>query len=284
MVLSVIVTYNGEKYIEDCLDSLRNQTSKTDILLVDNASSDHTINIVKNGYPEVKILELEHNSGFAHGNNVGIRYALEHQYEYVLLLNEDTISDSKLVEVMLKEADSNTAVIPKIYMDAALTKVWYAAGKMDFEQRIAINCQKEFVDVPMEVSFMTGCCMLIHTDIWRKVGMFDEDFFMYYEDTDLSLRMHKNNIHMMYTPNTYIWHRIQGKKEKHYYVYYMERNKLYFFRKHKEVFRYPFLKMIMDEIISIFLCADVYSVVFRKYKVQGLIDFIRNRMGKKVFT
>lgn len=279
MVLAIIVTYNGEKYIDDCVKSLIAQTRKVDILLVDNASSDDTCNIVRNKYPEIKIIDIGYNSGFAHANNTGMQYAIDKGYEYVMLINEDTVSDRFLVEKLIKAADENTAVIPKIYMNGLLSKVWYGAGKIDFENCIAINCQEEFIEQMMEVSFMTGCCMLIHTGILRRVGMFDEDFFMYYEDTDLSLRFYENNIRMIYIPDTFVWHRVQGKIGKGYYAYYMERNWLLFLKKHVKTFHCSITQIVIKELYHIIFTPDIYTVAFKKYKLKGIIDFIANKTG-----
>lgn len=280
MILTIIVTYNGEKYIEDCIDSLQNQTCKTDILVVDNDSVDHTCETIEKKYPQVKLLKLGYNSGFAHANNVGIQYAMEQGYEYVLLINEDTVGDQFLVQELLRHADSKTAVIPKIYMNGSKTKVWYAAGKLDFEKCRAINCQGDLVNRETEVTFMTGCCMFIHTDIFREIGLFDENYFMYYEDTDLSLRMYRHHIKMIYIPSTYVWHRMQGKTEKPYYAYYMTRNKLYFLRKHVEVFRRSVCGIVLDEIFRIVFRPDVYTKTFAQYQLKGIRDFLKKRMGR----
>lgn len=281
MVLTIIVTYNGEKYIEDCIDSLWKQTCRTDILVVDNASVDLTCEILETKYPQVKLMELGHNSGFAHANNVGIQYAAEHGYEYVLLINEDTVADRCLVEELLKHADSRTAVIPKIYKNGSRTKIWYAAGELDFEKCRAVNCREELADRLTEITFMTGCCMLIHTDVFCETGLFDENYFMYYEDTDLSLRMYQHKIKMRYVPDTYVWHRLQGKTEKPYYAYYMTRNRLYFLKKHVEIFGRGIYKAILEEIFGKFFHPDIYTKTFAKYRIKGVWDFVKNRMGMR---
>lgn len=281
MILTIIVTYNGEKYIEDCIDSLQNQTCKTDILVVDNASADHTCELIEGKYPQVKLLSLGYNSGFAHANNVGIQYALEQGYEYVLLINEDTVADCILVQELLKYADCRTAVIPKIYMNGSKTKVWYAAGKLDFEKCRAINCQDNLIDRLTEVTFMTGCCMFIHTEVFREVGLFDENYFMYYEDTDLSLRMYKHKIKMIYVPDTYVWHRLQGKNEKPYYAYYMIRNKLYFINKHAEMFRQGSIRTAFLEFARIMFHPDIYTKTFARYQLKGMGDFFKKKMGMR---
>lgn len=283
-VLTIIVTYNGEKYIEDCIDSLLAQTQETDILLVDNSSTDDTRKIVQGKYPLINMINVGFNSGFAHANNVGIEYAINNEYEYVMLINEDTVSDNKLVETLMKSADPQTAVIPRIYMDGALAKTWYAAGKMDFEKKQAVNYQENLADQETEVSFMTGCCMFIHTDIFRKIGLFDENYFMYYEDTDLSLRMYLQNIRMRYIPNTYVWHRIQGKKQRGYYMYYMERNRLYFLKKYAKIFQCNTFILVIEELWKMLLFPDIYMIAFSRYQLKGLVDFARNkmRMMKKI--
>lgn len=280
MILTIIVTYNGEKYIEDCLASLQGQTHQTDILVVDNDSADQTCEIIEKNYPQVKLLKLGCNSGFAHANNVGIQYAMEQGYEYVLLINEDTVADPSLIQKLLKYADNKTAVIPLIYMNGSKTKVWYAAGKLDFEKCRVINCQENLKSRVTEVTFMTGCCMFIHTDVFREVGLFDENFFMYYEDTDLSLRMYEHQIKMLYVPDTYVWHRLQGKTKKPYYAYYMTRNKLYFLKKHAGAFQRSIYRIVFDEIFRIIFHPDAYTKAFAKYQLKGIRDFLKKRMGR----
>lgn len=280
MILTIIVTYNGEKYIEDCLASLQSQTHQTDILVVDNDSVDQTCEIIEKNYPQVKVLKLGYNSGFAHANNVGIQYAMEQGYEYVLLINEDTVADQYLIQELLRYADNKTAVIPQIYMNGSKTKVWYAAGKLDFEKCRAINCQENLKNKVTEVTFMTGCCMFIHMDVLREVGLFDEKFFMYYEDTDLSLRMYKHQIRMLYVPDTYVWHRLQGRTRKPYYAYYMTRNKLYFLKKHAGVFQRSIYRLAFDEVFRIIFRPDAYTKAFAKYQLKGIWDFLKKRMGR----
>lgn len=280
MVLTIIVTYNGEKYIEDCMNSLLMQTQKTDILLVDNDSSDMTCKIVQEKYPQVTIIHVGFNSGFAHANNMGIQYAIDKKYEYIMLLNEDTVADKKLVENLMKYADRRTAVVPKIYKNGSLSKVWYAAGKMDFKNGKAINCQKEFVNQMTEVSFMTGCCMLVHTEIFREIGLFDENYYLYYEDTDLSLRMYIHNIRMLYVPDVYVWHRMMGRETRGYYTYYMERNRLFLLKKYEKYFQCSVWRLIGNDLWKIIFKPDVYMAFMSGYRLRGIIDFLKNRMGK----
>lgn len=279
MILTIIVTYNGEEYIEDCINSMQRQTYQTDILVVDNGSADNTCKLIEEGYPQVKLIRNEKNTGFAGANNIGIRYAMEHGYEYVLLLNEDTVSDRFLVQRLLEQADFHTAVIPKIYSNGSLTKVWYAAGGLNFEEGDSINCQEEFMDEVVEVNFMTGCCMLLPTIVFSEIGLLDENYFMYYEDTDLSIRLYEHQVKMLYIPYTYVWHRLQGRIMKPCVAYYGIRNRLYFMKKHSGTFRKRICKVMINEIARNIFCHDIYVRAFRRYRLKGIWDFARGHMG-----
>lgn len=89
-VVVVIVTYNGTEWIEECLHSLRNSTLECTIIVVDNNSSDHTLDIIRDQFPAIKTIPQDTNLGFGRANNIGISYALKQRTEYVFLLNQDT--------------------------------------------------------------------------------------------------------------------------------------------------------------------------------------------------
>jgi hypothetical protein len=281
-VLALIVTYNGENYIEDCLKSLLQQTISIDILVVDNASEDRTRKIIDEYFTNVKLINVGYNSGFAHANNIGLKYAIDENYDYVLMINEDTIAEKTLVSELIKNANNNTATIPKIFSDPFKKTIWYAAGNIDFKTCKASNVQDEYryTDQCLNVNFMTGCCMLLHTAIIKKVGFFDEDFFMYYEDTDLSLRMYENGINMIYVPSTSIWHRIQNRRFRPYQMYYIMRNRLYWIIKHKGCFQKSCFSIILSEIKRMVTKPNVYDITFIQYQTKGIVDFIKGKKGK----
>lgn len=278
-ILGIVVTYNGEAYIEDCLNSLEHQMFPIDILVVDNDSKDNTREMIEKYFPHVKVINIGYNSGFAHANNVGMQYAIERNYDYVLLINEDIHAEKELVYVLMKYADTNTAVIPKIYSDPFYKSVWYGAGKIDFKTCMASNVQRECIDKCVRVNFMTGCCMLLHTNIIKKIGYFDESFFMYYEDTDLSLRMYENDVNMLYVPYTHIWHRVQNRKDKQYKIYYMTRNRLLWIKKHRKCFKKGCIMLALLEIKRILFEPTINDTIWKKYKIKGICDFFKGKKG-----
>ena len=88
-ILTIVVTYNGLKWMDSCLESLRRSECPTDVMLIDNCSTDGTPDYVKEHFPEVNLVQSDANLGFGQANNVGLKYALEHCYDYVYLLNQD---------------------------------------------------------------------------------------------------------------------------------------------------------------------------------------------------
>ena len=240
LILAILVTYNSEIYIEKCIQSLKNQTyTSIDILVVDNASTDNTVKIIRDKYKEIKIIECEYNTGFAKGNNLGLEYAIKKKYDYTLIINEDVVVDKNLVQNLLKYANETTVVAPDIYSDLVLENLWYSNGYMDFEKGIAANVTyRNDTTLVNDVSFISGCCELVHTDIWKKIGGFSEEYFLYYEDVDLSMKMILNHISMRCTHETWVWHRIKSSGRKPYYYYYMARNRFLFLKKYQRQFKH----------------------------------------------
>ncbi len=283
-VAVVLVNYNGEKYCKKCIDSIMNQTyPDIDIIFVDNASGDGSVSMVKKEFPHVKVMALKENMGFTGGNNIGIKKAIERQAEYLLLLNTDTeLMDCNMVSRMAEEADENTAVIPAIYSDRQKKAIWYTGGKMDRKNAVFWNTGNyDNANSTVYVSYMVGCCMFIHKNIFAKVGLFDESFFLYCEDGELSVRMYRAGVKMKYLPDVWVWHKVQFRKSGSYYIYYFNRNYYYTLDKHKGYFGVTVKECILKDIKVIkknFYSADFYK---NKYIIMAIIDYLLKRMGRR---
>jgi len=283
-VAVLLVNYNGERYISQCVESIRAQSYKNfDIILVDNHSTDKSIDIIMNQYHDVKLIRRYKNEGFAFGNNVGIRYAIQNGYDYILLLNVDTEVDKKLIEVLLKYASNDTAVIPIIYSDRTHNNVCYAGGYLDLITGLADGAYLRHANKISDVTFMSGCCMLIHKNIWHKIGDFDEKYFLYYEDVDLCLRMTNHHVKMLYVPETWVYHKVGFRGMRKHEVYYMMRNQLYFMKKFKKQIKLSLTKTIYKAIKEKVIFANIYYYPFRKYVILGIWDFILKKMDCKQF-
>lgn len=281
-VTILLVNYNGKKYLEKCIESLYRQTYlNMSILIVDNCSDDGSVKFLKDRYPNIETIVCPQNYGFAKGNNIGIRYALDCGTDYVMLLNIDTTVDAHLLEYLMQEADQDTVTVPTIYYDKRYMKIWYAGGEMDYVKGDSSHILKGGNRVVQEVSFACGCCVLIHKKIIEKTGLFDENFYLYYEDTDWSLRCIKEGIKIKYVPRAKMWHKIGGsggKKGELLKTYYMTRNQLYFVKKHQDFIQMNTLKRTVQIMKDSF--SENTEKEKRKYIWHGIRDFYRGKMGR----
>lgn len=259
----IILNFNGAKDTFVCLESIQKlQTPNYKLLtiVVDNGSKEKFKDSVsqrgeqssKIKIDELKILRTEENLGFSGGNNIGIRYALNHGADYVVVLNNDTILDKNLITELLHVADSDKKIgiaSPKIYFaegheyhkdryqKAQKGKViWYAGGIMDWQNVIGFHRGVDEVDngqydTTDKTEFSTGCCMLVKKEVFEKVGYFDEKYFLYYEDADLSMRAKSAGFTIMYAPKAVVWHLNAGSVGGSGSIlqdYYTTRNRLIF--------------------------------------------------------
>ena len=226
-VLTVVLNFNSQKYIGECLDSLIK--TKTEILLVEGGSTDNSVEYLKTNYSELKLISTNKNLGYAGGNNVGLKYALEHKYDFVWIVNPDIVVDSKALDEAMKviTKDDRTAVVAsKVYFAPGfefhknryskkeLGKViWYAGGDNDWKNVFATHygmneVDKGQFDKEREVGHATGSSMLIRCETLKVTGIIDEKYFLYYEENDLCQRIRKAGFKLMYAPRSVVWHKV----------------------------------------------------------------------------
>lgn len=190
----IVITFNGKHHLERCLPSLLNTDySNFQIVLLDNASTDNTSEYVRRAYPNVRILRNPHNYGFAKGNNVAMAVALEDGAQYVLLLNDDT--------VILDPDWLNQAIV--------VAEKGPDIGMVGFD--ITADLQKSCssnVEVK-EVDRIPGCALLIRCELLHHLGLFDEVYFAYGEESDLEARAIKAGYRLLEI-NSPLYHRGAG--------------------------------------------------------------------------
>ena len=234
LVSIIILNYNGLNDFKDCFESIYNSNyTNIELILIDNNSKDNSVRIIREKYNNVKIIELKKNYGFAEGNNIGI---IKAKGEYVVLLNLDTIVDKNWLSELVKVAQLSKKigiVGSKIYYDDDKTTINFAGSscdkygntrnigdkKFDYELVSQQNLKKSF--------YICGASILIKPDLYKKMKLFDPDYFMYYEDVDFCWRAWIFGYEVFYTNKSFIYHKIDRiakdfKKKK----YLSERNKL----------------------------------------------------------
>lgn len=251
----ILLNFNGEEDTIECLESLQklnNNGFNIKTIVVDNASDKKFEIRDKKFENDTKVLRSEVNLGFSGGNNLGIEYALKNNADYILILNNDTVVDKDLVKELLSvaEGDKNIGVtVPKIYFAKGceyhkarykteeLGKVlWYTGGEMDWKNIIGYHRGVDEVDhgqydTVSETQFATGNCMLIKREVLEKVGVFNDDYFLYYEDSDLNMRVKRAGYRILYVPTAIEWHKnasSTGGAGSILQDYYIARNRMLF--------------------------------------------------------
>ena len=235
----VILNHNGLRHLKDALPSiLRTNYSNYEIILVDNGSSDRSAEFVTRNFPSVKIVRSKCNIGAAGGYNLGISNA---KGEYVAILNNDIEVDCEWLQPLVKileESPGVAAVDAKYlnYYDRKRFDTSAAAGRyIDFVG----NCFTRGVDDEDrgqydEITRIFTCCTMFRREVFKEVGLFDQDFFYGFEDADLSWRMLLRGYQILYAPSSRIYHKVGGtsrtstrdKRHKPNFYFFWKRNKI----------------------------------------------------------
>lgn len=216
-VIIIIVTFNGMKWLETCLESCKNYN----VVIVDNGSTDDSVNFIKNNYNNVHVIELTENLGFGKANNIGISYALSQNAESVFLLNQDAylVDDvlEKLCDVQRKHYEYG--ILSPIHVNRTQDKLdFYFSNYVSntknpffYSDHVLKNKLREVYDVP----FVNAAAWLISKGCLEKVGGFDPLFFHYSEDNNYCQRVAYHGFKIGVIPKSYIIHdRKEGKPQK----------------------------------------------------------------------
>ena len=217
------------------------------LLLVDNGSTDNSFVDLKASFPEIEVLQTGKNLGYAGGNNRGIERALRADPDYVLILNNDTVIDpraiGKMVDVAEKAEGRVGGVVPKILYYDDPERIWYGGGEFSALRGLGIHWQEGHLDQSDRVeeahlvTFMTGACCLLSVEAVKELKGFDESFFAYVEDADLSLRMIQAGYQIYYQPEARILHRCPppGSPPSPFQIRQRDRNRRRIMRKHGSI-------------------------------------------------
>ena len=207
-VVVVVLNWNGWQDTLRCVASLETlQGVRARILLVDNGSTDGSVEQFKRHLPHIPLLESGGNLGFGGGCNVGIRHALESGAEYIWLVNNDADVAPDTLSAMVQLADTDTclgAVGSVIYDGQQRDRVQVWGGG---QVNVWLGTSRHRLG-PGHVDFLSGASLLLRAQALRSVGLFDSDrFFMYWEDTDLGFRLRRAGWKLAVAPQSHVWHR-----------------------------------------------------------------------------
>ena len=263
----LIPNWNSKKYIAECIESIVNQTySNFEIILIDNASTDNSVELVRERYPFVRIIQNITNLGFAGAVNIGIENA---SGKLVAILNQDAYADkdwlNHLVSVVC-ESDTIGAAAGKAYYwrdERQREDVFCTWSKVDPYTANVYNFSDN--EPTSKVDYVTGAGMMVNKDVIRKVGYLDTEYFLYFDETDWCARMIRARYDLVYVPDAIIWHVVSSSiSNPELKQYFMTRNRIRFALKNFDVRYIPGFML--------FFAVETARLLFRRRVRLGLTE------------
>jgi GT2 family glycosyltransferase len=244
-VYVLVLNWNNWKDTIECLASLESlDYGNRKVIVLDNGSTDGSVQRIRDKFPEVEVMELGENLGFGRGNNAGIRAALERGAEYVWLLNNDTTADPVALRAMVDVAEADPkvgAVGSAIYSTAEPEHLQaWGGGYVNFW----LGRSRHFLSAVSDekIEFLTAASLLLRRPVLESLGLFDEGFFMYWEDADYCFRLRRAGWRLAVAGESRVWHKEQGSigKKSALLDTYFNRSATLFFKKNAPI---PFLSI-----------------------------------------
>lgn len=211
-VAVILLNWRGAQDTIDCIVSLLSAgIDLRDIIVIDNNSKDNSIENISNAFKSLDILESDHNGGFAYGCNIGIKTALKRDYEYIWLLNNDTLVNCQtlpqMLEIFSKDVDSNIGIVGSLirYLEFPYDIQAIGGGRVNRltgqTKNILETSQIEKID------YITGASMLVSKKVFEQIGLLDEKYFMYWEDVEFCIRAKKFGFGIAVAANSLVLHK-----------------------------------------------------------------------------
>jgi len=296
----VTITYNSADVIRGFLESTFSQTFQNFIIyIIDNNSQDNTIEILKeNTDSRIELVKNKENVGVAKANNQGIELALKDNCTQVLIINNDVEFEKQLFEKMLQiQKDKNCSlVVPKMMYFDTPDYIWYAGssfikkkGFLPIHKGIKQKDSSQF-DGVYPVEYAPTCCLLVKKEVFQDVGMMDEKYFVYFDDTDFSYRVLKDGRHkLFYFSDTKFYHKVgsltksvEKEKKREYrgdfFIKQNTRNHIYFLKKIGSIYAYLFILFLFFKNNLRFIISPNFRKNFHTWKLINKSYFEGLRM------
>lgn len=279
-VTIVIPNYNGKHFMEPCLSSLSEQTYKNfHILVVDNASSDGSIEYMEENYPDIELIKLQKNFGFSKAVNIGIQHS---RTPYVILLNNDTTVDTRYVEEMVKAIEKS----PKIFSVSSKMIQMYHPELIDsagdlytlLGWGVCRGCGRPVSNYQKYDEIFTACAgaAIYRRSVFDEIGYFDENHFAYLEDIDIGYRARIYGYYNMYCPTALVYHvgsGTSGSKYNSFKVKLAARNNLYLNYKNMPALQLVlnFIPLAIGYFVKyLFFCKIGFGKDYKEGFIEGL--------------
>jgi GT2 family glycosyltransferase len=289
----VTVNYNGAEFIGEFIDSiLELDADNAEVVIVDGCSTDGSRELLARRLPDAHLISCDENVGTAKGNNIGIEYCRERGHDYVLILNNDTTHQPDFLNTLLSTADERTMTVPRILYYKDRTLISTHAGDFDWFLGLFRNTYNAKPDGPetqkrRDIQTASFCCLLAPISVFDEIGPLDEQFFMYYEETDFLRKALERGYRLVYEPDAVIYHHESASSGGGWMTpfkqYYASRNRMYLVRKHAQSrLRYALFT-------AYFWAARLVSTpryfiprqrALLKAQWRGMLHYYQGRMGR----
>ena len=300
----IIINWNTYQLTFNCLKSLEECSYKNKkVFFVDNGSTDGSGDKIALEFSEINYIKNEKNEGFTGANNKALKVILKQNFDYVLLLNNDTEVNPNFLSLLVArmESDKNLAATQPLILDLPHKKtIWNAGGSFNTffglsKTRLKGVTYKPKLKIQTFTNWISGCCILVKIQAIKEVGLLDNHFFAYFEDVDWSIRMKNQGYKLGVVPKSIIYHHSSGSTKKNNtsnegnlspYAHYLNvRNHIYLINKHALFFNstgamtYQILKITSYSIYFILRCR------FEKLKMvwRGMLDGIKTNNIRQIF-
>jgi len=221
-VAIILINWNSFEYTHNCILSLKELScSDYDIIVVDNGSTDHSGEKLKELHPGIIYIPSPTNLGFTGGNNLGLQYSINNHYTYSLLLNNDTFVEKDFLGFLVEYMDMHPeagAIQPKIFFQHNRKMLWN--GGSYYNKAMGITYSKRYM-LPegkaqqkiQQVDWITGCALMARNNLLKSTGLLADNLFIYYEDVDLSFRIRQAGYQLIFHPRAVMYH-IAGMSNK----------------------------------------------------------------------
>ncbi len=298
LVSVIVLNYNGRKYLPDLFNSLEETdypSERTEVIMGDNASTDDSVDLVKEQFPKVKILQFKENHGFCKGNNLCVK---ESKGQYIVFLNTDTLVTSSWLKNLVNAVlEDKTVVVAgskllKPYNKNGKRIIDYAGGKITYELNFyegLYDFDAEKYSVQKYTGFGCGAAVIVSKEFFLKIGGFDDYYFGGAEEVELGLRAWQNGFRVLYVPSSVVYHfRYASFKDMNTFaVYAWVKSMFYFILKNysaKNIVKYGSESVLLTQIPKLVVFLIKRDLASFRSIVKGTFDFLSELKSKNILS
>lgn len=277
----IIVTYNHKRYLDSCIRSVLKQDHPLEVIVVDNCSSDGTSEFIETHFPNIRLIKNTDNYGYSGGNNIGVKYA---NGEYVVILNPDTIVEAGWLRELIEPLENNRNLITtsKIFLFDGLSintcgTINHFTG-LTFTR--GLNENPDRYNIKEIISGISGCSFAIRKSDYNQLGGFDENFFVYNEDSDFSWRACLKGFKILYVPTSKVRHDYTLKVTP-FKIYHLEKGRYIILKKYLSLRDFIFLSpsLMIAELLTLGYALKMGRLGL-KNKFRAMKDGLLNKVTK----